>query len=86
MLNFEGYTVPERTKKALTQYVERGVAPEDFLKCVLSNNFVGAVARAEGENFTALQDIALWMYNQAPEACWGTEAKYLRWLQDRRKS
>ena len=84
MLNFEGYAVPEHTKSALENYVEKGLPTGDFLKCVLSNNFVGAVARADHENFEALQEIAMWMYNEAPQACWGNEAKYLRWLQDHR--
>lgn len=80
MLNFSGYNIPERTQAELTDYVENRVPPSDFIKCVLANNFVGAVPRADAQNFNALQDIAMWMYHEAPQASWGNEAKYMRWL------
>jgi hypothetical protein len=81
MLNWDNHAIPEHTKYALTQYIENGIPTGDFLRCVLCNDFVGAVSRADSDNSRALRDIATWLYNQAPEACWGTEAKVLRWLE-----
>jgi hypothetical protein len=82
MLDFNDYDVPDHTQTALTDYVERGIPVGGFLHALLSNDLFGAVGRADAQNLHALKDIVNWVYNRAPQNCWGTEAKVIRWLQE----
>lgn len=74
--------IPAKTYQALKQYIEEGTTVNSFLRCVLCNDLAGAATRADKENLVALPAIAQWLYNQAPDASWGTEAKHLRWMQE----
>jgi hypothetical protein len=82
MLNFTDYNVPEHTQQALTDYIERGIPVGGFLHSLLCNDLFGAVGRADSSNLAALKDIVMWVYNCAPHGCCGSEALYLRWIQE----
>ena len=82
MLDFNGYDIPSHTQYALTEFVERGIPVGGFLHSVLSNDLFGALGSADGDNLPALKDITGWIYMNAPQSCWGTEAKVLRWIAD----
>jgi len=82
MLNFSNYNVPKHTQISLTEYIERGIPVGGFLHAVLSNDLMGAVSRADASNSRALKDIVNWVYMCAPEPCWGSEAKVIRWIQE----
>jgi hypothetical protein len=82
MLDFSGYNIPSHTQYALTEFVERGIPVGGFLHSVLSNDLFGAVGSADSENLPALKDITGWIHMHAPQSCWGTEAKVLRWIAD----
>lgn len=80
MLDFSGYNIPSHTQYALTQFIEHGIPLEGFLHSVLSNDLFGAMGSADGDNLPALKDITDWIYMNAPQSSWGTEAKVLRWI------
>jgi hypothetical protein len=82
MLDFSGYNIPAHTQYALTEFVERGIPVGGFLHSVLSNDLFGAVGSADRDNLPALKDITVWVSVHAPQPCWGTEAKVLRWIAD----
>lgn len=82
MLDFSNHNIPAHTQYALTEFVERGIPVGGFLHSVLSNDLFGAVDSADSENLLALKDITGWLHAHAPEACWGIEAKVLRWTAD----
>ena len=82
MLDFEDYRVPAHTQEALGDYIERGIPVGGFLHSVLCNDLFGAVGRADASNLPAIREIVNWIYNCAPQDCWGNEAKYLRWIQE----
>ena len=82
MLDFSGYNIPAHTQYALTEFIERGIPVGGFLHSVLSNDLFGALGSADGDNLPALKDITGWIYMNAPQSCWGTEAKVLRWIAD----
>ena len=82
MLDFSDYNVPEHTQYALTQFIERGIPVGGFLHSVLSNDLFGAIGSADAENSRKLKDITGWIYMHAPQNCWGSEAKVLRWIAD----
>jgi hypothetical protein len=82
MLDFSGYNIPTHTQYALTEFVERGIPQGGFLHNVLCNDLFGAMGTANSEDISTLKDIIGWLHAHAPEACWGIEAKVLRWIAD----
>jgi hypothetical protein len=82
MLDFNDYRIPEHTQTALSDYIERGIPVGGFLHAVLSNNLFDAVGKADGQNLPALKDITGWIFTQAPQGSWGSEALVLRWIQE----
>jgi hypothetical protein len=83
MINYSEHTVlPTRMQQALRDYVDQGVPQGGFLYHVMCNNLAGAVNCATDQELNSLKSIVIWVHNHAPEAAWGTEAKYLRWVQE----
>ncbi len=80
MLEFQPYSVPKNIQRALSDYIERGIPVGGFLYAVLSNDLFTAVNQTE--DLTGLSEIVNWIYDRAPQACWGSEAKVIRWLQE----
>jgi hypothetical protein len=75
-------TVPNTMHKGLREYIDRGIPVGGFLYHVLCNNLSDAVLVATDEELKSLRALVMWVYNCAPEASWGSEAKYLRWIQE----
>lgn len=82
-LNWSYYEVPDHTQKAFEEYILLGYPPGSFMGAVLRNDFVAAVCHADVENKQHLVDIAKWMLNNAPRACWGSEQAVRDWLKDK---
>ena len=74
--------LPEHTEQALKDYIDRGVPVGGFLHSVLSYDLFGAVNRADNLNLPVIKDIVNWVIWHAPEPCYGSEAKVLRWIED----
>lgn len=70
--------LPPQTKRAIDEYVQYGHCG-DFLEAVLRNNFVHAVCRADEENLAGIKDIAKYVWNHIPHACWGSPEKVKTW-------
>ena len=71
--------LPKSLQGGARHYIERGIIPGSFLRAVISNNLVEAVARADDNNLPRLKEIVLWWYNEAPGGCWGSEQKMEAW-------
>ena len=86
MLDFSGYDIPEHTQAIIKRYIEDGRDPGDFIYSVMSNNLFSAVGCADRMNSAALRDIVMWTYNRAPQACYGSEAKVMKWMAETAKT
>ena len=49
-----GDSIPDNTKGSLERYINRGIAPGNFLLSVLSNDLKGSMTRADLFNREAL--------------------------------
>jgi len=56
---------------ALRRYIMVGQEPGDFLKCVLRDRFAESMARANEDTVRVVKSLALYLYNDAPQNCWG---------------
>jgi histidinol-phosphate/aromatic aminotransferase/cobyric acid decarboxylase-like protein len=67
-------TLPEHMQDAAKQYCEgeNPAHPGDFLKAVLSNDFVGAFRYADPDNQQALEKWAQWLRWEVPMTIWGS--------------
>ena len=69
-----------RIKNGLDRYANDRVPTGDFLRAVLENNLMEAIARADTENLRDLFEICSYVYNHIPSACHGSQAKVRNWL------
>ena len=67
--------------ESLKDYVANGTPKGGFLTAVLCNDLYDAAARADDENFETLAHVTGWCYNNIPRIAFGSEAKYIRWLE-----
>lgn len=66
--------------EGLKRYFEEHIEPGGFMLCVLENNLVGAVSRADSTNRANLAAWVEWLYNKAPSHSWGSMEKVRAWL------
>lgn len=84
MAHNEWSEIPPHTLYTLCSYIIAGVQTGDFLREVLSNNFVEAACRADSRNQRALVPIAKFVYNVVPVGAWGSAEKVAAWSGDGR--
>lgn len=75
-----GDLLPPSLRPGLQRYIEHRIPPGSFLMAVLSNDLMDAIGRADDSNRVRLHDIAVWLYNNAPSACFGGREKVAAWL------
>jgi hypothetical protein len=81
MLNFEGAELTKSHQRELTRYIEQGTSPSGFVYYTLANDLAMAVLYASELDLQALPSFVEWLRYHAPESCYGTEAKVLRWME-----
>lgn len=70
---------PEHNREGMERYIEHGIEPGDFLLAVLSNDLIGAFGKADHINMVNVQNIARWLFNNAPPSCFGSPEAVARW-------
>lgn len=74
-----GSRIPDAIARALGGWIERGEMPGSFTQAVLRNDLRDTVGRADPASFAALQTIVIYLYSEAPSACWGSAEKMTAW-------
>lgn len=75
--------VPPHDWDGLIRYVEDHIEPGGFLLAVLKNDLKDACAKADDINQRALFNIVNWLYNWAPEVCWGSPVRVEAWIESK---
>jgi hypothetical protein len=75
--------IPDHMVHALVQYIVAGRRVGHFLTAVLSNDLKEAAGRADGTNQHLLWEYVFFLYNYAPQECWGSEENYTRWIENK---
>lgn len=73
-------TIPEHVYHGLRRYFEFGGHTGSFLEAVLSNDFSGAVLRADMLNSYSIRNFACFLHNEAPRGSWGSPQAYKNWI------
>ena len=74
------HLIPDHMLGAIKRYLLNGIPPGGFLSALLSNDFMGAVGKADGENSAALIGWARFLYNYAPAGSFGSPEAFAKWL------
>lgn len=83
MTDFSGIDysgLPEGLRDSMKRYIEQRTPTGGFLRAVLENNLMAAVARADIYNRAQLCGICQWVFNYCPQSAWGSPAKVRAWL------
>jgi hypothetical protein len=72
--------IPDRMADGITAYINNGRPLGGFLHKVFANDLVGAVGKADDENVNNLKAYAVYLYNEAPMDCWGSEEAVRYWM------
>lgn len=75
-----GMVIPAHMVERLRAYIEHGHPMGDFLQAVISNDLREACSRADDTNCQILPAYVVYLFNEAPAACWGSPGKYEAWL------
>lgn len=67
-------------------YIEQGILPGRFLSAIIRNDFMEACRCADYVNQSRLCDYAKFLYNHAPENCFGSPAKVNEWIAAKAKA
>lgn len=73
--------LPEGLREGMRRYIERGVPTGRFLRLFLSNDLMGAMGHADDLNRYAFWPIAVFLFNEAPAACYGSPEKVKAWIE-----
>jgi hypothetical protein len=74
------HLIPAHMRGAVIRYLENGIPPGGFLTAVLSNDLMGAFAKADDENATAMRGWAMFVHNHMPTGAHGSPDKVRAWL------
>jgi len=80
---FHNFYIPLRMMHGLQLYIEHHVVPGSFLSSVLKNDLRGAIENADDENLQNLPAYVGFLYNQAPNGCWGSEKIFGNWIEEK---
>ena len=73
--------IPAHCQDSMKAYVETGRPVGGFLTAVLSNDFMEAFAAADEVNSRCIRQYALFLYNEAPPACYGSRKTVMAWIE-----
>ena len=73
--------IPERMIGGIRRYVMFGISPGSFLRAVMENDLMAAVATADDENSKLLRVYARFAYNELPTGAHGRRSKVTEWCE-----
>ena len=65
----------------LRRYIENGIEPGSFLSSLLCNDLRRTFEAADDVNSHRVRDYVQFLYSYAPAGCWGSEEKYVAWIE-----
>jgi len=74
------HLIPGHMWDAVKLYYLHGIPPGSFLTAVLSNDLMGAFARADDVNAAAMQSWCRFLYNHTPSGSFGSPERVSAWL------
>ena len=82
-IDFSGLNIVD-ARTPFRYYVLCGIQPGSCFRCLIIGDLHGAFQRMHPnlKNSASINIIATWFYENAPEQCYGSEAKYDYWIKN----
>jgi hypothetical protein len=80
MVSRDPSDIPDHMMAGLRRWIDNGVVPGSFLQAVLANDLRDACGQADESNILLLRAYVIFLYNDAPAACWGSPEKMQAWI------
>ena len=74
------YNLPDYMHNAIADYLVHGAETGEFLEAVLSNDLMGAAAKADTTNQNLLFRYARFLFNVFPVGSYGSRQAYINWI------
>jgi len=71
--------------RSLERYVKYRIPTGGFLRAVLTNDLMCAIETADEDNLRDIREICMYITNNLPVACYGSEDAVKAWLAGRHK-
>lgn len=75
-----GITIPDYIKDSLDRYIQHGIKPGSALTAILSDSLRDTIARADETLLASLEQIIIYLENEVPADCWGSEEIVKSWI------
>lgn len=72
--------IPDHTRAGVIRYIEQGIRPGSFLEGVFANDLIKTATHAMPDSLVSLRDYAIFIYNYAPDECYGSREKLEAWI------
>jgi len=74
-----GFQIPHYMMAPLNEYIRHGRATGGFLAALLSNDLARTIQRADDDNARNLPAYMYYLWNNAPQECFGSPEKFSAW-------
>ena len=78
----EATVLPDNLKLGLNNYFVHHTKPGGFLTCVICNDLVGAVMRADPQSMVYMKPLMEFMLNEVPAKSWGSPERLKAWVNE----
>ena len=79
------YAIPSHLIRALLLYARERQPVGHFLQNVIANDLMGAMGRAAPVSRASLYQLTMFIFNELPSPCWGTQSRYNMWLAEEKE-
>ena len=77
--------VPSHLIGGLVRYIVQGILPGETLQAVLANDLMDAMGRADEQTAAGMKAVCLFLFNHAPNGCFGGRDFILEWNRRQQK-
>jgi hypothetical protein len=74
--------IPAHCRAEMSNYIEHGRRPGNFLCAVLTNNLFMTHVHADDVNRDRIMDYITFLSSYAPPNCFGSRVKFEAWIED----
>lgn len=76
--------LPHNLQAGLVAYINEGTETGGFLRAVLENDLMSAIARADAHSLAWFVPLCQCILHHAPDGCYGSKEKVEKWLEGAR--
>jgi len=68
--------IPQGVYDSMVRYVVNHLLPGSFLKAVIENDLMQAIAYADDDSLRSMRAISKFFWNHTPNDCWGSTERF----------